>query len=179
MFTYSKKQPVESSAASGCVSKPYGRRRQQASRALINGNYHHSQSEPLGSSERATMEQRLGQSFASVRVHRDEASHKLTELFDARAFTFGEHVYFRRGEFSPGAERGQRLLEHELVHVLQQRRSQKPIVARWPWSDPKPHTSDDLGSARIAFEDKNDHLSEEQLRKIAAAVTKVASNAST
>jgi Domain of unknown function (DUF4157) len=40
---------------------------------------------------------------------------------DARAFTVGQHVVFGAGQYAPQQIEGQRLLAHELTHVLQQR----------------------------------------------------------
>ncbi|WP_442941950.1 eCIS core domain-containing protein [Nostoc sp.] len=39
----------------------------------------------------------------------------------ARAFTTGQDVFFRSGEYNPGSRGGQELLTHELTHVVQQK----------------------------------------------------------
>ncbi|MBE8991324.1 DUF4157 domain-containing protein [Nostoc sp. LEGE 12450] len=46
--------------------------------------------------------------------------HKLSFDIQARAFTTGEDVFFRQGEYNPGSQGGQELLAHELTHVVQQ-----------------------------------------------------------
>ena len=38
----------------------------------------------------------------------------------ARAFTTGQDVFFREGEYSPGSDSGRKLIAHELTHVVQQ-----------------------------------------------------------
>jgi hypothetical protein len=38
----------------------------------------------------------------------------------AQAFTHGGDVYFNAGKYDPGSADGQRLLAHELTHVVQQ-----------------------------------------------------------
>ena len=45
----------------------------------------------------------------------------LTRSVSARAFTTGADVYFAGGEYRPGSSEGDRLLAHELTHVVQQR----------------------------------------------------------
>ena len=39
----------------------------------------------------------------------------------ARAFATGNDVYFAKGEYNPGSADGDRLIAHELAHVVQQR----------------------------------------------------------
>jgi hypothetical protein len=65
------------------------------------------------------MESRFGTSFGAVRMHADPAASAAARSISARAFTLGNHVYFRDGAYAPGTERGRRLLAHELAHVLQ------------------------------------------------------------
>src|SRR5215469_6750101 len=66
------------------------------------------------------MELSLGADFSEVRVHSDALADRLSSSLSARAFTTGRDIFFRRGEYSPGLAGGQRLLAHELVHVVQQ-----------------------------------------------------------
>lgn len=63
----------------------------------------------------------LGDSLADVRVHTDAAAGALARAVDARAFTTGSDIYFGTGEYRPGHADGDRLLAHELTHVVQQR----------------------------------------------------------
>lgn len=58
-------------------------------------------------------------SFEQVRVHTNEAAAEAAQLLGAQAFTVGHHIYFGRGEFTPGTDQGDRLLRHELTHVAQ------------------------------------------------------------
>jgi hypothetical protein len=69
---------------------------------------------------RTDMEARFGASFVGVRVHADGQAAELNRELGARAFTHGRDIYFREGEYDPGSSAGQRLLAHELTHVLQQ-----------------------------------------------------------
>jgi hypothetical protein len=63
----------------------------------------------------------LGDSLSDVRVHTDDTASALTRSVSARAFTTGSDLYFARGEYRPGSSDGDRLLAHELTHVVQQR----------------------------------------------------------
>jgi hypothetical protein len=63
----------------------------------------------------------LGDPLHDVRVHTDANADALARSVDARAFTTGSDLYFARGEYSPGSDEGDRLLAHELAHVVQQR----------------------------------------------------------
>lgn len=69
---------------------------------------------------REHMESRFGFDFSRVRVHTDAASHALNRDLDALAFTVGADIYFGPGQFQPATRTGQRLLAHELTHVVQQ-----------------------------------------------------------
>ena len=68
----------------------------------------------------APMEQAFGANFSGVKVHTDSHADHLNRAIQARAFTTGQDVFFRQGEFSLGSKRGQELLAHELTHVVQQ-----------------------------------------------------------
>jgi Domain of unknown function (DUF4157)/L,D-transpeptidase catalytic domain len=76
--------------------------------------------EPLAPPVRAFAERGLGRRLGEVRIHRDAEAIAATEAFGARAFTVGRDVYFNRDEYRPFMRDGQRLLLHELVHVVQQ-----------------------------------------------------------
>ncbi len=66
------------------------------------------------------MGEATGHDFSGVKVHTDAESHTLNEQLGARAFTTGQDVFFRSGEYNPGSSGGQELLAHELTHVVQQ-----------------------------------------------------------
>ena len=67
------------------------------------------------------MESRFGHDFSQVRVHTgSEASHAAGAI-RARAYTFGHEIVFGAGQYAPATEAGERLLAHELTHVVQQR----------------------------------------------------------
>lgn len=76
---------------------------------------------------RASMEARFGWDFGSVRIHTDEQAARSAQALQARAFTTGRHIVFGKGQYAPGTTVGQRLLAHELTHVLQQSNDQSGV----------------------------------------------------
>ncbi|MCC7360355.1 MAG: DUF4157 domain-containing protein [Anaerolineales bacterium] len=91
--------------------------------------------QPLPDATRAQMETGLGADFDGVRIHTDAAAHDLNRELGAQAFTHGADVYMAPGKYAPGSSDGQRLLAHELTHVVQQgastvrRRARRPAAA--------------------------------------------------
>ncbi|MBN1204065.1 MAG: DUF4157 domain-containing protein [Myxococcaceae bacterium] len=77
-------------------------------------------SRPLDADSRTSMESRLGYDFGKVRIHTDAQAASSARAIGARAYTVGHHVVFGAGEYAPTRREGQRLLAHELVHVVQQ-----------------------------------------------------------
>ncbi|BAZ23368.1 hypothetical protein NIES4073_42560 [Kalymmatonema gypsitolerans NIES-4073] len=75
---------------------------------------------PLPDNVRSSMENAFGADFSGVKVHTDTHADQLNRSIQARAFTTGQDVFFRHGEFALGSKRGQELLAHELTHVVQQ-----------------------------------------------------------
>jgi Domain of unknown function (DUF4157) len=76
-----------------------------------------------GASLDSGVQDRFSQSLgdlSDVRVHTDERADRLNRSVSARAFATGTDVYFARGEYSPGSAAGDRLIAHELAHVVQQ-----------------------------------------------------------
>jgi hypothetical protein len=76
--------------------------------------------EPLPDSVRSYMEPRFGAEFSGVRVHRGSEADALNRELGAQAFTWQRDIYFGAGRYSPETRDGQRLLAHELTHVVQQ-----------------------------------------------------------
>lgn len=68
----------------------------------------------------AKMGQAMGADFSSVKVHTDSQADQLNQSIQAKAFTTGQDVFFRQGEYNPGSSSGQELIAHELTHVVQQ-----------------------------------------------------------
>jgi hypothetical protein len=69
---------------------------------------------------RGSMESAFRAEFGSVRVHTDSQADTLNRSLNARAFTTGSDLFFKRGAYNPGSSDGQKLIAHELTHVVQQ-----------------------------------------------------------
>ncbi|MGH2719268.1 MAG: DUF4157 domain-containing protein [Actinomycetota bacterium] len=70
---------------------------------------------------RAAMEHRLGADFSGVRVHDDAAASRSAQAVQAHAYTVGNDIVFQSGTYQPESPTGQRMIAHELTHVVQQR----------------------------------------------------------
>ena len=76
--------------------------------------------QPMQPELRRDMESRLGHDFSAVRLHTDGAAARSARDVQASAYTAGHHVVLGSDAPSLQASPGQRLLAHELTHVVQQ-----------------------------------------------------------
>jgi hypothetical protein len=74
----------------------------------------------LPESSRRFFEPRFGRDFSNVRVHTDTTAAQSAQSINALAYTTGNNIVFNQGQYAPGSESGQRLMAHELTHVVQQ-----------------------------------------------------------
>jgi hypothetical protein len=75
---------------------------------------------PLPATTRSFFEPRFGADFGNVRVHTGSRAASAASSINARAFTVGRDIAFNAGQYAPHSRDGQRLLAHELTHVVQQ-----------------------------------------------------------
>jgi len=75
---------------------------------------------PLDPDARAMMESQFGQDFSFVRVHTGARAEASARAVHASAYTLGRDVVFGKGRYAPHDSGGQKLLAHELAHVVQQ-----------------------------------------------------------
>jgi outer membrane protein OmpA-like peptidoglycan-associated protein len=68
------------------------------------------------------MERRFGHDFGGVQVHNGARADSARSV-NALAYTTGNHVVFGSGQYAPATRGGQKLIAHELTHVLQQQKS--------------------------------------------------------
>ena len=73
---------------------------------------------PLPNNVLKKMESVFNENFAGVRIHTGGYQ---AESVGALAFTTGNDIYFAQGQYNPNSIHGQRLIGHELTHVVQQR----------------------------------------------------------
>lgn len=123
--------------------------------------------QPLDTATRAFFEPRFGHDFGFVRVHADQAAAASANAVNARAYTVGSHIAFAAGHYSPTTKPGQRLIAHELSHVLQQGASVAAgTVQRSPTdqpaqssADPRQASSGDAGATQaITIDGETFHL---------------------
>lgn len=76
--------------------------------------------QPLDGATRSYFEPRFRHDFSNVRIHTDARASESARSVDALAYTVGSQIAFGRGLYQPGTASGQRLLAHELTHVVQQ-----------------------------------------------------------
>ena len=84
--------------------------------------------QPLPGRAREQMESAFGASFDDVTIHTGGEADDLSRKVDAVAFTHGSDIYFSDGAYAPETSHGQRLLAHELTHVVQQHSARKVTV---------------------------------------------------
>jgi hypothetical protein len=77
----------------------------------------HSAGQPLHPAVLQKMEAAFGTSFSDVRIHVGPQASSI----GAEAFTIGADLYFAPGKYDPHTAAGNRVLAHELSHVVQQR----------------------------------------------------------
>lgn len=76
--------------------------------------------QPLDHAARAFFEPRFGRDFSTVRVHTDAAAAQSARQVNSLAYTVGNDIVFADQRYGPTTPTGQRLLAHELTHVVQQ-----------------------------------------------------------
>ena len=82
---------------------------------------------PLNVQTRALMEPHFGFDFSAVRVHTGHGAASSALVLSALAYTVGNHIVFAPGRYDPASEAGQRLLAHELTHVVQQGKATETV----------------------------------------------------
>jgi Domain of unknown function (DUF4157) len=75
--------------------------------------------EPLPADVRARFESSFGADLGHVRVHRGGHAESWVASIGANAATTSNHIAFGAGQFAPSTPDGDRLIGHELAHVLQ------------------------------------------------------------
>lgn len=76
---------------------------------------------PLQADLSGPLEQHFGMDLSAVRVHTDPGAGQIARALQATAFTHGNDIYFAPDAFQPGSDKGQRVLAHEMSHIVAQR----------------------------------------------------------
>jgi hypothetical protein len=112
-----------------------------------------SRGQPLEDASLGLMSKRFAYDFARVRVHTDAWAAESARAVNAHAYTVGDHIVFDSGRYAPSTMAGQRLLAHELAHVVQQSAGTRRALQR----DDKPEERIDVA---IVFGDEADAMTE-------------------
>jgi hypothetical protein len=107
---------------------------------------------PMPDGVRRRMETAFGTGLAHVRVHDGPQAGQLSAAISAEAFTTGRDIFFGAGRFAPETPRGEKVLAHEIAHVL----SEPGGVRRWnPFKKKRtPQEQADHDAAKRAEEQK-------------------------
>jgi hypothetical protein len=111
---------------------------------------------PLSAPMRRRVERLTGANLSGVRVHEGGASQQASNAVGALAYTQGNDIHFAAGQYRPGTVDGDRLIAHELAHVVQQQGGrdaapqQKSATALSQPGDPAEVEADRLADAAVA-----------------------------
>jgi hypothetical protein len=100
----------------------------------------------LDAKTREHFESELDASFEDVRIHTDSQADAMARSVSARAFTTGSDIFFAGSEYRPGTTEGDRLLAHELTHVIQQ----DDTGTQEPMTVSQPNDSAEVAADRVA-----------------------------
>lgn len=84
----------------------------------------------LPDSVRTKMERAFGADFSTVRVHEG----KQAPAIGALAYARGNQIHFAPGLYQPYSRAGQKIIGHEMAHVVQQRAGRVPVSRSQPLS---------------------------------------------
>lgn len=73
--------------------------------------------QPIPDQVRVKMETAFGMDFSDVRIHVGQEASSIGAI----AYTWGTNIHFAPGQYNPHTIQGQKLLGHELWHVVQQK----------------------------------------------------------
>ena len=129
----------------------------------------------LSLEERERMRRILGvDPGGDIRLHVGERADKAAQAMGAQAFTLGsQDIYFREGAYAPGSLEGERLLAHELTHVLESAVGYKdgppPASSEREKSEQRADRAEDVAS-RVAAEMGDVSLSAADKEKLISKV---------
>ncbi|MGH8974041.1 MAG: DUF4157 domain-containing protein [Acidimicrobiia bacterium] len=103
---------------------------------------------------RRSLEDAFGADFSGVRVHDDAGAHEVSETIQAKAFTLGSDIFFRRGAYDPTSSAGKHLLAHELTHVIQQGGAvaREPVDPRTRAGEEPPRSAEGLPGSGLVLQ---------------------------
>lgn len=85
---------------------------------------------PLSQQHQYFFENHLNHNFSDVRIHTGPRATASAQALNAQAYTIGNHIFFDHNKFQPGTANGNKILAHELTHVVQQKQMSQPRIQR-------------------------------------------------
>jgi len=116
-------RPLQLQRSCGCGGSCGGCRKERTLQATAPPLAHEvlrEPGQPLDGATRSFMEPRFAHDFSQVRVHTGPKAAASARALSAAAYTVGSDVVFGSGGYRPGSAAGNKLLAHELSHVVQQ-----------------------------------------------------------
>lgn len=104
----------------------------------------------------------MGQDFSGVNVHTDSTADNLSRDLGAVAFTTGNDIFFRSGAYNPKSSDGQKLISHELTHVVQQGASAPSVQSKMTVNDPNDQYEKEADSVAEQVMSKPDDVAVQQ-----------------
>lgn len=92
--------------------------------------------QPLEGALRNHMGASLGHDFSEVQVHTSPEADLLNRRLSSSAFTIGSDIFFAQDMYKPQSWAGRELIAHELIHVVQRQRSDRPGMSVCSADDP-------------------------------------------
>jgi hypothetical protein len=86
--------------------------------------------EAMDDETKSEMEEKMNADLSDVRIHTGAKAHDMSEGINAKAFTHGQDIYFKNGNYDPQSKEGKSLLAHELAHTRQQKGGLARMVQR-------------------------------------------------
>lgn len=108
------------------------------------------QGQPLPDDSLKSMNKSFGKDFSNVKVHTNSSSEKLNQSIQAKAFTHKNNIYFNEGNFKPNTKNGEKLLAHELTHVVQQQYA-SPQIQRDPEAEANKLAAEEIAKEKQAI----------------------------
>jgi Domain of unknown function (DUF4157) len=121
------------------------------------------QGKPLATESQSRLQTHFGADLSDVRVHTSSEASASAASLDALAYTSGRDIYFARGMYAPSTSSGDRLLAHEVAHVVQQSSGKEPLIAMKSAGGVK------IGAPDDGLEIQADQSAEEYIRGGASA----------
>ncbi|MFZ2100121.1 MAG: DUF4157 domain-containing protein, partial [Oricola sp.] len=84
----------------------------------------------MSAAQRGRFEAYYGTHLGGVRIHTGARANASARALNALAYTLGQDVIFAEGSYAPHTAQGNRLLAHELAHVMQHRRGDPLAIQR-------------------------------------------------